>query len=69
MIGIELDRPCGELVGKALANGLLINVTAERVVRLLPPLVMSDDEAAEMVDGVSALIETLLDEAASPTSV
>ena len=69
MIGLELDRPCGELVGKALANGLLINVTAERVVRLLPPLVMSDDEAAQMVDGVSALIESFLDEAASPTSV
>jgi len=69
MIGLELDRPCGDLVGKALANGLLINVTAERVVRLLPPLVMSDDEAAQMVDGVSTLIETFLDEAASPTSV
>jgi len=47
----------------------LINVTAERVVRLLPPLVMSDDEAAEMVDGVSRLIETLLDEAPAPARV
>ena len=69
MIGLELDRPCGELVGRALAAGLLINVTAERVVRLLPPLVMSDDEAAEMVDGVSRLIETLLDEAPAPARV
>lgn len=69
MIGVELDRPCGELVGRALADGLLINVTAERVVRLLPPLVMSDGEAAQMVDGVSRLIENLLDEAAAPASV
>jgi len=60
MIGIELDRPCGELVGQALARGLLINVTAERVVRLLPPLVMSDEEALTMVDGVSALIKDFL---------
>jgi ornithine carbamoyltransferase len=44
MIGIELDRPCGDLVKQALAAGLLINVTADKVVRLLPPLVMSDAE-------------------------
>jgi acetylornithine/N-succinyldiaminopimelate aminotransferase len=49
MIGIELDRPCGDLVKQALAAGLLINVTADKVVRLLPPLVMSDAEAAELV--------------------
>ncbi len=60
MLGIELDRPCGELVGRALANGLLINVTAERTVRLLPPLVMQDEEAALMVDGVGTLIEDFL---------
>ena len=40
MIGIQLDRPCTELVAAALAQGLLINVTAERVVRLLPPLAL-----------------------------
>lgn len=56
MIGIELDRPCAELVSQALAQGLLINVTAERVVRLLPPLVISDAEADQIVDGVSALV-------------
>jgi len=50
MIGIELDRPCGDLVKQALGAGLLINVTADKVVRLLPPLVMSDAEAAELVD-------------------
>jgi acetylornithine aminotransferase len=56
MIGIELDRPCGELVGQALAAGLLINVTADRVVRLLPPLVISDGEADEIMDKVSDLV-------------
>jgi hypothetical protein len=45
MIGIELDRPCGDLVKQALEAGLLINVTADKVVRLLPPLVMSDADA------------------------
>ena len=40
MIGIELDRPCGELVNRAMAQGLLINVTVDSVIRLLPPLVM-----------------------------
>lgn len=58
MIGIELDRPCAELVGQALAQGLLINVTAERVVRLLPPLIISDAEADQIVAGVTALIQS-----------
>jgi acetylornithine aminotransferase len=57
MIGIELDRPCGELVERALEAGILINVTAGNVVRLLPPLTMSDEEAAHMVSTVGALIE------------
>ena len=56
MIGIELDRPCGELVAKALEAGLLINVTAERVIRLLPPLVMTDNEADQLVAGLATLI-------------
>jgi acetylornithine/N-succinyldiaminopimelate aminotransferase len=56
MIGIELDRPCGELVKLALADGLLINVTAERVVRLLPPLVINADEARELVARLAALV-------------
>ena len=58
MIGIELDQPCGELVGKALEKGLLINVTAERVVRLLPPLIISDEEAEQIVEAVCDLIES-----------
>jgi acetylornithine/N-succinyldiaminopimelate aminotransferase len=56
MLGIELTSPCGELVQTALAQGLLINVTADNCVRLLPPLIMSDSEADELVDRVSALI-------------
>ncbi len=58
MIGIELDRPCTELVSQALAQGLLINVTAENVVRLLPPLILSDAEADQIVAGVTALIQS-----------
>jgi acetylornithine aminotransferase len=60
MIGIELDRPCGELVGKALAAGVLINVTADKVVRLLPPLIFGENEARELVDRVSPLIRDFL---------
>lgn len=60
MIGIELDRPCGDLVKQALAAGLLINVTADKVVRLLPPLVMSDAEAAELVAMLGRLIKEFL---------
>ncbi len=56
MIGIELDRPCGELVGMALERGLLINVTAGNTLRLLPPLVLSDDDADHLVQGVTELI-------------
>jgi len=56
MIGIELDRPCGELVGQALQQGLLINVTAERVIRLLPPLILSDQQADQIVDTVVELV-------------
>lgn len=60
MIGIELDRPCGELVTQALEAGLLINVTAERVVRLLPPLVMNKQEAQALVAGLAPLIRAHL---------
>jgi acetylornithine aminotransferase len=60
MIGIELDRPCGELVGKGLEAGLLINVTNDKVVRLLPPLVMSDDEARQLVALLAPLIRNFL---------
>jgi len=62
MIGIELDRPCGELVKTALDCGLLINVTAERVVRLLPPLITSEKQAAMIVEKVSDLVRDFLTE-------
>ena len=60
MIGVELDRPCTDLVQRGLAAGLLINVTADRVVRLLPALVMSDAEGAELVAALVALIKEFL---------
>ncbi len=60
MIGIELDRPCGELVARALEAGLLINVTADKVVRLLPALTFSPDEGRELVARLSLLISTFL---------
>lgn len=60
MIGIQLDRPCGDLVKMALAEKLLINVTADSVVRLLPPLVMNESEAGELVQRLSVLIKKFL---------
>jgi acetylornithine aminotransferase len=66
MVGIELERPCGELVLSALARGLLINVTVDTVVRLLPPLIMRQAEATQLVDGVATLIHEFL---AQPVSV
>ncbi len=60
MIGIELDRPCGDLVRQALDAGLLINVTAERVVRLLPALNFNADEGRELVERLAPLIHAFL---------
>ncbi|MFO1435979.1 MAG: aspartate aminotransferase family protein [Gammaproteobacteria bacterium] len=56
MIGIELDRPCADLVPQALVKGLLINVTAGNVVRLLPPLVYGDTEVETLLDTLSDII-------------
>ena len=63
MLGIELDRPCADLVGRALAAGLLINVTAERVIRLLPPLILERPQAQQLVDSLTALIQGFLGDA------
>ena len=60
MIGIELNRPCGALVGQCADNGLLISVTADSVVRLLPPLIMTVSEADEVVRILCPLIKALL---------
>jgi len=61
MIGIELDRPCGELVKQALENGLLINVTADSVIRLLPPLIFSQQDADSTVDIICKLINDFVE--------
>lgn len=60
MLGIELDRPCAELVPQALAAGLLINVTADRVIRLLPPLILDAAQAELLLDGVARLVGDFL---------
>ncbi|KQV49357.1 acetylornithine aminotransferase [Pelomonas sp. Root1217] len=60
MLGIELDRPAGALLGQALDAGLLISVTADRVVRLLPPLILTHDEAREIAARLVPLIKVLL---------
>ncbi|MGY6274673.1 acetylornithine transaminase [Methylomonas sp. MgM2] len=57
MIGIELDKPCGELVAKALQKGLLINVTADTTIRLLPPLLITEEQIALLTEILSTLIQ------------
>ncbi|MFZ5602374.1 MAG: aspartate aminotransferase family protein [Pseudomonadota bacterium] len=57
MIGIELKEPCAELVMLAKTQGLLINVTSDKVIRLLPALTMSDSEADQLVSTLSKLIK------------
>ncbi|KON79992.1 aspartate aminotransferase family protein [Azoarcus sp. PA01] len=61
MIGIELDRPCGDLVRQALDAGLLINVTADRVIRLLPALVFTEADAQELVSRLAPLVRKHLE--------
>ncbi|GAB6141158.1 aspartate aminotransferase family protein [Methylosoma difficile] len=57
MIGIELDAPCAELVTQALDKFLLINVTNDKTIRLLPPLIIDDQQIAQLVDSLSGLIQ------------
>mgnify|MGYP005845070969 CR=1 FL=1 len=57
MLGIELNRPCAELVAEARAQGLLINVTAGKTLRLLPPLILTDTEAERLANGITQLIK------------
>ncbi len=64
MIGVELDRPCGDLVRRGLEAGLVINVTADKVVRLLPPLVFGDAESRELVARLAPLVKAFLAEPA-----
>lgn len=60
MIGVELDRPCAELVKQGLEAKILINVTSEKVIRLLPSLVMNKQEAEELVNRLAPLILNFL---------
>jgi acetylornithine aminotransferase len=65
MFGIELKRPCGELVKQALDAGLVINVTAENVVRMLPPLIMSEAEGRQVIDRLVPLVKAHADKRAA----
>ena len=60
MIGVELDRPCGALVQRAADAGLLISVTADKVIRIVPPLILTADEAREVVSRLAPLVRAFL---------
>ncbi len=60
MLGIELDRPCGVLLTQAMEAGLLLSVTADRVVRLVPPLILTSEEAAEIAARLVPLVKAFL---------
>ena len=60
MLGIELDRPCGELLGQACEAGLLLSVTADSVIRLVPPLILTADEAGRIVAILAPLVRRFL---------
>ncbi len=66
MLGIELARPCGVLLGRAAEAGLMLSVTADKVIRLVPPLIISSEEAAQIVAILCPLIRDFLAEPASP---
>jgi acetylornithine/N-succinyldiaminopimelate aminotransferase len=65
MIGIELEHPCGELVQQALERGLLINVTVDNVIRLLPPLIFRMEEAGLLLSTLAPLVTQFLDRQAA----
>jgi acetylornithine/N-succinyldiaminopimelate aminotransferase len=60
MIGIELDRPCGAIMQQALDAGLLLSVTADSVIRLVPPLIISTAEADEIVSILAPIVSRFL---------
>jgi len=68
MIGMELRQPCGALVKEALDAGLVINVTADNVVRLLPPLVMTEAEGRLVVERLAPLVRNFVARSAEPTA-
>ena len=65
MIGIQLDRPCGVLLGRAAEAGLMISVTADSVIRLVPPLILSADEARQIAAILCPLVRAFLAESTS----
>src|SRR5690606_635412 len=65
MLGVELDRNCGPIARQALDAGLLVNVTRDRVVRLLPPLILTREEADEIVARLVPVIQQFLSGAAA----
>jgi len=62
MVGVELDRPCGDVVKRALAAGLVTNVTADKVIRLLPPLVIKEAEVRQLVALLAPVVKAFLAE-------
>jgi acetylornithine aminotransferase len=62
MLGIELERPCGEILGRACEAGLLLSVTADSVIRLVPPLILSIAEADEIVAILAPIVKAFLAE-------
>jgi acetylornithine/N-succinyldiaminopimelate aminotransferase len=63
MLGVELDRPCGDIVRRALDAGLVANVTADKVIRLLPPLIIKEEEARLLVAILAPIVKAFLAEA------
>ena len=62
LLGIELDRPAGVLLGRCAEAGLMISVTADRVIRLVPALILSSEEAAQVVSLLVPVIKQFLSE-------
>ncbi|MBS0509323.1 MAG: aspartate aminotransferase family protein [Proteobacteria bacterium] len=62
IIGVELDRPCGVLIDRAAETGLLLSVTADRVLRLVPALILTRAEADEIVARLKPLVQAFLAE-------
>jgi acetylornithine aminotransferase len=65
MIGVELDRPCGDVVKRALAVGLLTNVTADKVIRVLPPLVIREAEVKQLAGLLAPVVKAFLAESSA----
>ena len=60
MVGVELSKPCGQLIGQAAEAGLLISVTADTVIRIVPPLILTTAEADELVTRLKPLVQAVL---------